>query len=91
MLVGLTPQYLAGPEAIDVARWTGLQLRSGLHKAWEPSDISPHAIPEGARATDHVYLDLSRLEWWDRLRVFWCRLGAHHYLAQQPWKGKPWK
>lgn len=67
---------LVGAEAIDIARITGLQLRSGYHRSWEDSDISPEAV----RATDHVYLDLTRLTPWDRWRVAWARIGAHYFI-----------
>jgi hypothetical protein len=72
--------YLVGPEAIDVARMTGLPLRSSLHRAWEASDIAADAV----RATDHVYLDVGRMCWWDQFRVAWARIGAYCWLNAHP-------
>jgi hypothetical protein len=70
--------YLTGTEAVDVARLTKLPLSSSLHRRWEVPDIAAEAV----RATDHVYLDLTRLDWWDQWRVLFARVGGYYYLRR---------
>ncbi len=32
-----------------------------------------------------MFLDLSRLDWWDQWRVAWALIGGHYYCASNPW------
>lgn len=66
--------YLTGAEAVDVARLTGLRLSTPRHSLRDEPDIDPRDV---GRAT--VILDLTRLDWWDRWRVAWARVGAHYW------------
>jgi hypothetical protein len=68
--------YLTGAEAVDVARLTRLPLTSARHRPWEAPDIAPDAVTAAA----DVYLDLTRLDWFDRMRVAFARIGGHYFL-----------
>lgn len=76
------PEYITGEEAIDVSRMTGIPLKSPRHDLDEPGDIAWDAIPYDFGGS--VFIDLGRLEEWDRWRVAWCRIGAYHYLEENP-------
>ncbi len=72
--------YLTGEEALDVARITRLPLTTAQHKRWEVPDIAPDAVT----SSDGVYLDLTRLDWADRMRVAWARIAGHYWLKVNP-------
>jgi hypothetical protein len=73
----VTVGYLTGGEALDVARLTGLKLTTVHHRSWEPADIDPNAVGAG----HSCFLDLTRLSWWDRMRVAWVRIGGHMFAG----------
>lgn len=75
--------YIVGQEALDVARLTGLSVFSLLERrSWRSIPLHPNAVT--AELRDLVYIDLTRLDWADRWRVAWARIGAHQFLRAQP-------
>lgn len=70
--------WIVGPDAVDIARLTGLPLNHLLDRRGTVPSINHAAV----RDPDNMYLDLTRLSWWDRLRVAWARIGAHYYLSE---------
>ncbi len=71
--------YLVGCVAVDVARITRLPLSSSLHRLWDRPDIAAEAV----RATDHVFLDLTRLDAIDCLRVALTCVAINYFIDQQ--------
>jgi hypothetical protein len=73
--------YLVGEEALDIARMTDLPLGWLLDRdknvRYQPR-IDWRAVTDVGR--DLVYLDLSRVPYWDKMRVAWTRIGGHYYL-----------
>jgi hypothetical protein len=77
--------YITGHEAVDVARMVGLTVEyvgvrgkmgaDGVHP-----DAAMAALRIGAWRPENVALDVTRLDWWQRFRVAWCRIGATFYL-----------
>lgn len=74
--------YLTGEEALHVARMTGLPMRSPWHKPVEPADVDARAIHDPGHP---FYIDLTRLPYWDRMRVAWARIGLHNLTKGLPW------
>ena len=75
-----------GVEAIDVARLTGLPLMHARRsRQWEPPDVdvaaAARAVAEGLWDAGDVIMDLTRLEWGERLKVAWARIGAYYYQS----------
>lgn len=72
---------------MDTSRLTGIGLamhgRMG-HGLDEPGDIdvraADNAIAHGNATPESFFIDLTRLSWWDRMRVAWARIGGHTYL-----------
>ena len=73
--------YLTGEEALLVGRVTGVPLRSPWHGPLEPADIDARSVVDLGHP---FYIDLTRLPYWDRMRVTWARIGLHH-LLRFPW------
>src|SRR5690349_11289884 len=63
---------LTGSEAIDISRITGIP--------WAYRVTRTRGEPEPT-------IDLHRLDWWDRFRVAFARVGAHYFLdhKEAPW------
>ncbi len=57
--------FLVDHEALDVARMAGV--------AWQWQRIHQ-------RGPQHPFIDLDRLDWWDKWRVAWARIGAYHWI-----------
>lgn len=76
--MGTKRLWIVGQESVDIARLTGLPLNHLLdrHKA------KPAIHADAVRDPDNMYLDLSRLDWSDRWRVAWARIGAHYYIKE---------
>jgi hypothetical protein len=68
--------YLSGLVAVDVSRLTGLPLAQIGSRLDEGAEIHPFAVTHPER----MFLDLTRMAWWDRWRVAWALIGAHYYL-----------
>lgn len=77
--------YLTGFIACDVGRLTGLPIYC-RPRVGEVSDESVHpdaaqvAMQRGLWRPDDVVMDLTRLGWWDRLKVGLAMIGAHAYV-----------
>lgn len=79
--------YLRGREAIDTARLVGLQVSYAATRSSDPADLAPEAaqdmVERGLWHPDWVVLDMTRLEFWDRWRAVWARIGAWYYIGRQ--------
>lgn len=75
LLVGLT--------ACDMGRLTGLPIycrpRAGVPDDAVDPNAAEEAIRRGAWRADDVVMDVSRMGWWDRLKVALAGIGAHAY------------
>jgi len=80
---GNSPRYLTGFVACDVAKLTGLPIYCRPRAGVPDDEVGPiaaeEAIQRGAWRADDVVMDLTRMGWWDRLKVALAVVGAHAY------------
>ena len=74
--------YLTGEEALLVSRVTGIPMRSPWHGPLEPADIDARSVTSPGHP---FYIDLTRLPYWDRMRVTWARIALHNLMKGTPW------
>lgn len=84
---GNSRAYLTGFIACDVGRLTGLPIYCRPHlmlKTYPTDAVDPGAaeaaIRRGAWRADDVMMDLTRMEYWDKMRVAWTLIGGYRYL-----------
>lgn len=79
--------YLTGFHACDAAKLTGLPIycRPRLNGYNDPVHpvAAEEAIQRGAWRQDDVVMDLSRMNYWDKMKVAWAMVGAYTYTDAQ--------
>lgn len=80
--------FLTGQYALDVATLARIGVQSLSYRQGESPTLAPWAL---RYSPDDAYIDLDRLEWWDKWAVMWSRVGAHYYQerwSEEQWEGK---
>lgn len=68
--------FLTGQYALDVATLARIGVRSLSYRQGESPMLAPWAL---RYSPDDAYIDLDRLNWWDKWAVVWSRIGAHYF------------